>query len=135
MTLNDGDVFNNDTETLCEEITYTRNFSNTKWQALYVPFEMSYNDWSADFEVARLNDVHQWDDDEDGLINRQNTHLYYSHICKNRLCPLGRSRFFVVVDSILTQKYRKGNAWLSRFPCVRFVIDMYCFLLVIPKIR
>ena len=70
MALTDGSIFNNDTETVCEEITYTRNFSNTKWQALYVPFEMSYEDWSADFEVARLNDVHQWDDDEDGNIDR-----------------------------------------------------------------
>ena len=70
MELNDGVVFNNYSEVVCEEISYTRNFSNTKWQAMYLPFEMSYDDWSADFEVARLNDVHQWDDDEDGSIDR-----------------------------------------------------------------
>lgn len=52
------------------ELTYTRNFTNTNWNALYVPFAMQYDDWSADFEVARLNDVHQFDDDEDGVIDR-----------------------------------------------------------------
>ena len=31
---------------------------------------MQYDDWSADFEVARLNDVHQFDDDEDGVVDR-----------------------------------------------------------------
>ena len=70
LALNDDEAFSNDTETICGEITYTRNFSHTKWQALYLPFEMAYEDWSADFEVARLNDVHQWDDDDDGIIDR-----------------------------------------------------------------
>ena len=70
LALNDDKAFNNDTETVCGEITYTRNFTHTKWQALYLPFEMAYEDWSADFEVARLNDVHQWDDDDDGIIDR-----------------------------------------------------------------
>lgn len=31
---------------------------------------MQYDDWSDDFEVARLNDVHQFDDDDDGVIDR-----------------------------------------------------------------
>ena len=70
LALNDDEAFSNDTETVCGEITYTRNFSHTKWQALYLPFEIAYEDWSADFEVARLNDVHQWDDDDDGIIDR-----------------------------------------------------------------
>ena len=69
-TLIDGMAFTDDTETEAEKLTYTRTFSNTLWQALYVPFEMTYSDWQADFEVARLNDVHQWDDDDDGTIDR-----------------------------------------------------------------
>ena len=60
---------NNETKDI-DEICYTRTFSNTEWQALYVPFEMTYADWQADFEMARLNDVHQWDDDDDGTIDR-----------------------------------------------------------------
>ena len=51
-------------------ISYTRTFNNTEWQALYLPFAMNYSDWSANFEVARINDVHQFDDDDDGTIDR-----------------------------------------------------------------
>lgn len=63
-------VFTNASDMNLETITYTRNFNNTNWNALYVPFSMSYDDWSSDFEVARLNDVHQFDDDEDGVVDR-----------------------------------------------------------------
>lgn len=31
---------------------------------------MQYEDWADNFEIARLNDVHQFDDDEDGVIDR-----------------------------------------------------------------
>ena len=70
VTLVDGMAFTNDAETEAEELTYTRTFSNTEWQALYVPFEMAYSEWQADFDVARLNNVHQYDDDEDGTVDR-----------------------------------------------------------------
>lgn len=53
-----------------DAFTYTRTFNNTNWQALYVPFSMNYEDWADDFEVAEINDVHQWDDDDDGNIDR-----------------------------------------------------------------
>lgn len=53
-----------------EELTYNRNFANNNWNALYIPFSMQYADWAEDFEVARLNDVHQFDDDEDGVVDR-----------------------------------------------------------------
>ena len=55
---------------LFEILTYTRTFSHTNWQALYVPFSMRYDDWKDNFEVANINDVHQYDDDEDGTIDR-----------------------------------------------------------------
>lgn len=51
-------------------IRYTRDFKNTNWQALYIPFSMKYEDWCDNFEVARLNDVHQYDDNDDGEIER-----------------------------------------------------------------
>ena len=41
IVLADGEAYTNDTDTDYDEISYTRNFSNTNWQALYVPFEMS----------------------------------------------------------------------------------------------
>lgn len=60
----------NEAENDYDIINYTRTFANTNWQAIYVPFCMSYADWSKDFEVARINDAHQWDDDDDGIIDR-----------------------------------------------------------------
>lgn len=68
--LNDGIDYMSEETFPCDTLTNTRNFSNTNWNALYVPFAMQYDDWSADFEVARLNDVHQFDDDEDGVVDR-----------------------------------------------------------------
>ena len=49
-------------------IRYTRNFTNTAWQSLYVPFEIPVTeDLLADFEIADLNDIRQYDRDEDGV--------------------------------------------------------------------
>lgn len=44
-----------------QTLTYTRNFSaaNT-WQALYVPFEMEYSDWEGKFDVAAINNFHEY---------------------------------------------------------------------------
>ena len=70
VNLIDGINYITDTNESIDYLTYTRTFNNTKWQALYVPFEMTYADWQTDFEVARLNDVHQWDDDDNGTIDR-----------------------------------------------------------------
>ena len=50
---------------------YTREFHNTDWHALYVPFQLSYDDWKLHFEVARINAFYQYDEDEDGMIDRQ----------------------------------------------------------------
>ena len=60
-----------------DALTYTRNFSHTGWQAWYMPFAMSYEDWSEQFDVARLNDVHQFDDDEDGVADRTELEVMY----------------------------------------------------------
>ncbi|MBO5679580.1 MAG: hypothetical protein J6S11_06450 [Bacteroidaceae bacterium] len=52
-------------------IAYTRNFKNTNWQALYVPFEIPLTEeFLDDFEIAYINDVHQFDDNNDGTIDR-----------------------------------------------------------------
>lgn len=70
IALIDGQVFEHNSEETYDKLTYTRNFTNTEWQALYVPFAMSYEDWADDFEVLRLNAVHQYDDDDNGTIDR-----------------------------------------------------------------
>ena len=52
------------------EINYTRNYAHTGWQALYVPFDIPYDEISDNFDVSELNDVHQFDDDGDGAFDR-----------------------------------------------------------------
>ena len=58
-------------------LTYTRTFNNTKWQALYIPFSMSYDNWKDDFDVAEINNFHEYDDDEDGLVDRTTLEVLY----------------------------------------------------------
>ena len=60
-----------DTEDTFANNVYTRQMRNKHWQALYVPFSLSYNQWSAHYEVARINAFYQYDDDEDGVVDRQ----------------------------------------------------------------
>ena len=59
-----------DEELECETVTYTRSFSDTQWQALYVPFEIPVTEeFLANFEVADLNNVHQYDRNDDGVTD------------------------------------------------------------------
>lgn len=60
-----------DTEDVLTETSYTRTFNNTQWQAIYVPFMLYNSYWSANFELARLKAFHQYDDNGDGTIDRQ----------------------------------------------------------------
>lgn len=53
-----------------EKITYTRNFKNTNWQALYVPFDIPVTEaFLAEFEVAYIYDTRQYDWDDDGEVD------------------------------------------------------------------
>ena len=51
-------------------IIYNRDFPDTAWQAWYLPFDVPYSAVADELEVAYLNDVHQFDDDKDGNIDR-----------------------------------------------------------------
>ncbi len=50
---------------------YTRQYKNLDWHTLYVPFTLNYGDWADHFDVARINAFYQYDDDEDGVVDRQ----------------------------------------------------------------
>ena len=64
----DGQTFDNNDDRVVGEISYTRTFTNTAWQSLYVPFEIPVTEeLLADFEVADLNDIRQYDRDDDGV--------------------------------------------------------------------
>ena len=69
-TLTDGENFSQLENETHDYVTYTRTFNNTNWQSLYVPFDIDYNNIKDDFDVAYINDVHQFDDDNDGSIDR-----------------------------------------------------------------
>ena len=69
ITLVDGETFTNKKERNGQEISYTRTFNHTKWQALYIPFSMSYEDWKNDFDIAYINGIRQYDMNDDGAID------------------------------------------------------------------
>ena len=54
----------------CASITYTRTLNNLEWNALYVPFEIPVNQLIEDYEVAYINGIHSYDDDDNGEIDR-----------------------------------------------------------------
>ncbi|MBQ9656797.1 MAG: hypothetical protein IJV38_12390 [Prevotella sp.] len=60
-----------DTEDSYANSVYSREYRNKSWHALYVPFSLEYSDWSAHFDIARINAFYQYDDDEDGMVDRQ----------------------------------------------------------------
>lgn len=53
-----------------DNLLVSRTFNNTKWQALYLPFSMNYAEWKDVFDVARVKQARQYDDDEDGTVDR-----------------------------------------------------------------
>ena len=63
LTFTDKDAYISQYDfTVNGDITYSRTFKDTNWQALYVPFSMSYDEWSKDFEVAAINNFHEYTD-------------------------------------------------------------------------
>ena len=64
--IDNGEAYYNSYHKETNILTYTRTFNNTEWQALYIPFAINYDDWTEDFEVAKINDIHQFDVNEDG---------------------------------------------------------------------
>ena len=68
-TIVDGETYTNDSQREICDISYIRKFSNTKWQALYIPFSLSYDDWKDDFDVAYINGIRQLDKNDDGIID------------------------------------------------------------------
>ena len=70
LVLNDGEVFENEKNMIVDQITYTRTLNNLEWNALYVPFEIPVSQLIDDYEVAYINGIHSYDDDDNGEIDR-----------------------------------------------------------------
>ncbi len=67
--LTDGEAYTNNSQLNNQKIFYTRTFNNAKWQSLYIPFSMSYDDWKDDFDVAYINGIRQIDTNNDNIID------------------------------------------------------------------
>ena len=77
LTLADGTPYEINETLPVKQLTYSRTFNNTSWQPLYVPFRMSYEDWSDQFEVARLLNIHSYDTTNDGKIDKLDIEVAY----------------------------------------------------------
>ena len=69
-TLTDGEDYTEKEDNFVKTLIYSRTYKSTNWQTLYLPFDISYDDIKDNFDVAWLNDVHQFDDDDNGTIDR-----------------------------------------------------------------
>ena len=71
LTFTDKDSYQSDYDfTVTGKITYSRTFTNTNWQALYVPFSMDFSEWSNDYDIAEINNFIEYDDDGNGVFDR-----------------------------------------------------------------
>ena len=72
FSLADGESYI-ETEIEATELTYTRTFSNTAWQSMYVPFDIPVSVLEENgLEVAEIYNVHQYDRDDDGVYEETN---------------------------------------------------------------
>lgn len=72
LTINDGELteYNNTVpSTTVGTLTYTRTLPNLMWNALYVPFEIPVNALTDKYDVAYINDIRSYDNDENGVID------------------------------------------------------------------
>ena len=70
ITLEDGVEYENNTDEDMSQITYTRTLNNTEWNALYLPFEIPVSQLTDKYEVAYINAIHSYDEDDNGEIDR-----------------------------------------------------------------
>ena len=61
--------FYNPEDLVYKQITYTRDYPNLGWQILYLPLRLEFSEWNQNFDIARLNDIHQYDTNMDGRID------------------------------------------------------------------
>ncbi len=70
ITLIDGVDYTNSIDKSVKKVIYSRTYKDNKWQPLYLPFDMEYEDWKESFEIAIINNIHQYDDDDNGTVDR-----------------------------------------------------------------
>ena len=68
FTLNDATVYNSKAKFTVKELTYNRTFKHDGWQALYVPFELKCDQIPDEYDVATINNFHEFEQ-KDGSFN------------------------------------------------------------------
>lgn len=67
----DGDAYTLAAGAEAKHMTYTRNFGGTNWTTWYVPFDLELTpELCQKYAFSRINNVHQYDDDNDGVADR-----------------------------------------------------------------
>lgn len=77
ITDNGNNNYTNSEDAHVNTLTYKRRYNHLDWQCFYVPFDMSYDDWKDVIEVATINNIHQYDDNNDGIADRTEIELLY----------------------------------------------------------
>lgn len=85
LTFADGTTYSEASDQTYDELTYTRTFGNTSWQALYLPFSLSYDDWKDELDIAEIYNIIQYDDDDNGSFDR--TYLVVLHKTSGQTLP------------------------------------------------
>ena len=65
FTLADATAYNSEAEFTATSLTYKRTFYDDKWMAVYVPFAIDCSKLDADYEMATINNFHEYEQ-EDG---------------------------------------------------------------------
>lgn len=67
-TLADATAYNSEAKFTATSLAYKRTFYDDKWMAVYVPFAIDCSKLDADYEMATINNFHEYEQ-EDGTYN------------------------------------------------------------------
>lgn len=70
INLTDAIAFHCPADFKADKVTYTRNYKTTASQALYLPYDVNVSDFTEVASIAYINNVHQYDDDDNGTVDR-----------------------------------------------------------------
>ena len=70
LVIKDGESFENTEERELGILTYTRTLPNRYWNPLYVPFKIPYEKLADNYDVAYINSMHSYDNDQNGEIDK-----------------------------------------------------------------
>lgn len=72
LLFTDKDAYSSEQDfTVDSEITYQRTFTSNNWQSLYLPFAISYEEWADNFDVAAINNFHEYTNDEGKTVKTE----------------------------------------------------------------